>query len=64
MVSVITKVVGRNSYRMSNRWKPSTAKKFVKENRRNGIYAKVLSTGQANKVYRMKTITLKKLRSL
>lgn len=64
MVHVITKVVGKNRYRISSKWKPSTANKFVKETRRSGIYAKVLTNTQASKVKRMGRVTLTKLRRI
>jgi hypothetical protein len=66
MVTVITKRAG-NKFLISGRWTPSGAKKFVRETKRGGLYARVLNKAQTTKIKRIsnrRKITVKDIRGL
>lgn len=58
-VYVITKDYKKKKYYISSHWKPSEARKFVKETKLGGIYANVLNKTQRKQLSKHKHITKK-----
>lgn len=58
MVNVITKKYRKNSFYISGGWNKKSARKFHNENKKAGIYSKILTNKQAQKVRRLRKVSI------